>query len=326
MLLNNPRLTSAIGILAIGTAVALAVPWLPIVGVSGSSPISLVIERGESSRQIAKDLKAKGVIPSEFVFLAYAKLTGFSGQFKAGTYQFSGRMNFMGLFRNLSGNAGQADDISVTIPEGTNIADIDQILAKAGIVKANSLMKAAALGGTYQAHEGYIFPDTYRFFPNTTPEKIFQTALDNFTAKIQHEPVTIREIILASILEKEVKTEKDMKLVAGVIDNRLRLGMPLQVDATVAYGACLPKFLAGTYCDVSGVNLVDSIKRDTVYNTYTRIGLPAGPISNPGLVSLRAAVYPTANDYLYYLSKPDGTTVFSRTLAEHNAAKTKYLR
>ena len=205
------------------------------------------------------------------------------------------------------------NDVKVTIPEGTNIADVDRILAKAEIIRQGTLLKPE-----YLKLEGALFPDTYRFDRGSTAEDVILRMKKAYDQR--------DVLVIASILEKEVRTETDMKLVAGIIQKRIDAGMPLQIDAAVAYGACLPKFNLGQYCDVSQINLVDNIKRDSPYNTYTRVGLPAGPISNPGLQAFQAALNSTDNPYWYYLSAHDGTTIFSKTLEEHNRAKARYLR
>lgn len=210
------------------------------------------------------------------------------------------------------------NDIAVMIPEGTNLADIDRIIAQAGIASQSFLLTPA-----YLAREGMWFPDTYRFNRGSTTSEIQAKFYANFAKKC--DAPCERVLIIASILEKEVRTQKDMRLVAGIIQKRLAAGMPLQLDATVAYGACYPKFFKGVYCDVSQVNIVDNIRKDSAYNTYTRTGLPIGPVSNPGLSAIEAAEHPEPSDYWYYLSAKDGTTIFSRTLAEHNRAKAKYL-
>ncbi len=204
-------------------------------------------------------------------------------------------------------------DTQVTIPEGMNIADMGRILAKAGIIT-----DGVFLTPQYLELEGELFPDTYRFNKQSAVEAVIERMQKTYDDR--------RALIIASILEKEVQKPEDMKLVAGIIEKRLDAGMALQLDATVAYGVCLPVWRRGTYCDVTQVNLVDNIKRDTAYNTYSRTGLPVGPISNPGLVAYTAALHPQASEYWYYLSAKDGTTIFSKNLAEHNAAKRKYLR
>lgn len=205
------------------------------------------------------------------------------------------------------------NDIKVTIPEGTNLADIDRIISFAGVFPQGTLLKPE-----YLRLEGSLFPDTYRFDRGSSAE--------NIIVRMRKEYQQQDTLIIASMLEKEVQTEQDMKIVAGIIGKRLDAGMPLQIDATVAYGVCYKKFIIGQYCDVSQVNLVDNIKRDSAYNTYTRTGLPSAPISNPGLVALRAAQNPQTSEYWYYLTTHDGTTVFSRTLEEHNRARARYLR
>ena len=217
------------------------------------------------------------------------------------------------------------NDTAVTIPEGTNIADIEKLIRNAGVNLQDRLLTKTNL-----ALEGYLFPDTYRFDKNSAAQDVIIRMRKRYDLAV--EPLssgssgsTAGLLIVASLLEKEVRTESDMRVVAGIIQKRLTAGMALQIDASVAYGACYPRFNLGEYCDVSQANLVDNIKKDSAYNTYTRRGLPAGPITNPGAKALRAASNPIATDYWYYLSTKDGTTIFSKTLEEHNRARAKYL-
>ena len=218
-------------------------------------------------------------------------------------------------------------DVSVTLPEGTNIADMDGILAKTGIIQSGELIGMAAdsavAKNSYASYEGTLFPDTYRFDLDTPAGRVLEVLTDTFEKKAGNYR---KELIVASLLEKEVRTDADMRIVAGIIERRMAIGMPLQIDATVAYGACYKQFVRGKYCDVSQANIVDNIRVDSAYNTYARRELPPAPITNPGLRALQAAAHPQASNYLYYLSTPDGTTIFSKTLEEHNRAKAKYLR
>ncbi len=212
------------------------------------------------------------------------------------------------------------NDVAVTIPEGTNVADIQDILEKAGVIVGTILTPANL------QREGMFFPDTYRFDRDSTPEDIVARLEATFTTRTQkYAPIAARTLIIASMLEKEVQTSEDMQLVAGIINKRMEAGIPLQLDATVAYGACVPQWKLGKPCDVTKVNIVDNIPKDSAYNTYSRKGLPIGPITNPGVRAIDAALHPKASEYWYYLSTKDGTTIFSRTLQEHNAAKRRYL-
>ncbi len=167
--------------------------------------------------------------------------------------------------------------------------------------------------------EGYLFPDTYAVAAGAQMDDILKLFLANFKKKAVEEigeEDIFETITIASLIEKEVISYEDKRLVSGIMRNRLKIGMPLQIDATITY-------LTGR----RSVNIpILETRIKSPYNTYVNTGLPIGPISNPGIDSIRAAMDPKENDYFYYLSKPTGETVFSRTLEEHNYAKNKYLR
>lgn len=289
------------------------------------------IEPGQSLGYTARLLAQKDYINNRFLFVGYAIFSGQEKKLKAGSYDLPKSASIRQLVDIFAAGA-DSEDTAVTIPEGTNIADMDRIFSRAGLTKPGDF-----LGYGTAKMEGYLFPDTYRFRKDAThaiagqaPAEITAAMRDNFNKKTRSlnlsDEKLNRAVVIASILEKEVRTERDMRLVAGIIERRLSGNIPLQIDATVGYGVCQPEFLAGRYCDVSQANIVDNLRASSPYNTYKNTGLPVRPISNPGLVAITAALNPQASDYLFYLSAKDGTTIFSRTAAEHNAAKAKYLK
>ncbi len=307
-------------------AVMVVLPY-PLFSSVPAEGTAFVIEKGESLGAVAHSLADQNLVMSRYLFVAYAIFTGQERNFKAGEYIIPPRPSIGRLVRAFAEGKGASEDITVTIPEGTNLADLGKILSKSGLpVKTGDF-----LGPSMLKLEGYLFPDTYRFNPGSQAGEIMEAMRNNFDEKVRQAHPTIlesrlrRTVIIASILEKEVRNQRDMKLVAGIIEKRLARNMPLEIDATVTYGACEPKFLAGQYCDVSLANIIDNLKVGTLYNTYVNKGLPAGPISNPGLVAIEAALNSEKSDYLYYLSAPDGTTIFSKTGAEHEKARAKYL-
>jgi UPF0755 protein len=284
------------------------------------------IEPGQSLGSTGRLLAQKDYIYNRFLFVGYAILTGQEKGLKAGNYDLPGSASVRDLVSIFTGG-GNPEDVTVTVPEGTNLADMDRIFSKTGLTRPGDL-----LGPQMAKMEGYLFPDTYRFRKDASAADIISRLENNFNNKTADLGLKLsdekfrRAVIVASMLEKEVRTPQDMRLVAGIIEKRLARNMPLQIDATVAYGVCRSKLLLGQYCDVSEANVFDNLKTDSPYNTYKNTGLPAGPISNPGLAAIRAALDPQPSDYLFYLSAKDGTTIFSKTLEEHNAAKAKYLR
>jgi len=278
------------------------------------SPVIFVIEEGETLQDILNNLEKQDLISSKFLFEWYVRGTGSAEELQAGQYFISSSISMKSLLRMIRTGDGSNTDIEVTIPEGTNISEIDRIFAESGLIELGDFLVPDIL-----RYEGELFPDTYRFKDDDSVEEIIKKMRDNFASKAGN--VDEEVLIVASLLEKEVRTEKDMRMVTGIIQKRMSIGMALQIDASVAYGFCRGLMESGKHCDVSNVNLVDNIKIDSAYNTYTRVKLPIGPIANPGLRAIKAANSPIETDYLFYLSARDGTTIFSRTAAEHEQAR-----
>lgn len=280
------------------------------------------IERGSSVKKIAQDLEDEEIIKSSNLFLFYSLLTN-NRNMQAGEYLLSPQMNIPQIVKIIVG--GEINEEKITIIEGWDLNDIASYLEKKGISTKEEFFSVAGDPRNKDSKEGYIFPDTYNITSKDTAETIVQKALLNFEQKIttelkkeiERQGKTIEEIIImASIIEKEVKTQEDKKNVSDVLWKRINANMPLQSCATVLYALEEKKFTVSTA----------DTKIDSPYNTYKYRGLPIGPIANPGIDSILAAIYPTKNNYWYYLSSPEGKTYFSTTLDEHNYKKNLYLR
>lgn len=310
----------------------------------------VIVAPGMGSRVIGDLLKQEGVIVSKWAFVTYVSIRGEALSLKPGHYEFLDKTMIPEIVRDLI--AGASRERAITIPEGWNTADIARYFAEQNIAPQSTvetflknppdafLRRFSFLSALPQGMgvEGYLFPDTYRVFDGTAISDIVVKMLDNFDRKITtdlrqeitQQKKTLHEIItLASLIEKEVAGDDDRAIVSGILWKRLAAGIPLQVDATVIYaksqlGNGVSKLNNAGNAN-SKISLADT-KIDSPYNTYKYRGMPSGPIANPGISAIRAAVYPKASPYLYYLSAPDGRTIFSRTLDEHNAAKAKYLR
>jgi len=291
--------------------------------------VSFTVEKGEGVSDIARNLADRGLISSRPLFVLYALLSGDASRFQSGVYTIEPDMGTLDIASWLTQNPGE---VEVIVYPGMTLSEIDERLSGEGVIKAGALLSfdKTTLQDDYlflkgaPSLEGYLMPDTYRFYVGSTPKKAITTMLNNFEEKTQALNISDgdseRIITIASLIEKEVHIIKDKPLVASVIYNRLSLGMPLQIDAAVRYGVCGGRF---TQCDALSR---DDFSQDTPYNTYLYKGLPPTPISNPSVSSIQAALRPTKTSFLYYLSDPKtGETFFSTTLEEHNDKRAKYL-
>jgi UPF0755 protein len=283
------------------------------------NPPIFEIASGKSLSAIAHSLRTQGLIRSEPLFVLYVQAIGAERGLKAGTYRISYGLNALQVASIIFKGLSESNDIQVFIPEGFNIWEVDKRFAATGLIKEGDLAKG------YAKEEGHLFPDTYRFAPGTPIEQIVHIMESAYYTKAGIPSQTT--LIIASMLEKEARTPEDMALVSGVIANRLKKGMALQLDATVGYGWCVKRFaVTGKDCDVTQAPIATELRIDGPYNTYASEGLPKAPIANPGLQSLNAAAHPTSSDYLYYLSTRDGSKIiYAKTGAEHMRNRAKYL-
>lgn len=293
------------------------------------------IEPGSSVSEIAAGLQREGVIRSDFSFALYARLRGMDTALQAGTYLFTGSVSGSEVLERIASGDAVFDEVGVTIREGWSANDIENYLEAIGLYSKQEFAQAVVMQPAYRdlwildnleddtILDGYLFPETYRVFPDSTPQEVVrkmvrtlqQSLTDELLRDIDEQGRSIHEVLtLASIVEKESPVE-DMPDVAGVFYKRLQAGIRLESDATVNYVLGTKK-LQPTFADT---------EVDHPYNTYENPGLPPGPIGNPGMAAIRAAVYPADNPYLYFLHKPTGETVFSRTFAEHLQNKARYL-
>jgi len=294
------------------------------------SPKEIIIKDGDGAYVIAETLKKYGVIDNKFFFIVYVFISGNEKKLQAGRYLFKPGDTIPSIVYSISKGFAESDDIVVTIPEGFNVWEIDERLFESGLIKRGEFSQK------YQAQEGQFFPDTYRFERSgETVDTIAEKMKNHLNLKFKEFSLVFSSLVLrdtlikASILEKEARREEDMRLVAGVIENRLRRGMALEIDATVSYGACLRRFTQSNFkknCDVTQMPVGAEIRIDSEYNSYMRKGLPVGPIANPGITAIQAVLNPQKSNYLYYLSSRDGSQmIFSKTASEHIANRRKYL-
>jgi len=302
------------------------------------SDSTFTINKGDGVKTIAKNLKDQKIISSEFFFEVHAWLSDLRSSFVAGDYNLNPQMSITEIAKNLTGGGAISREKNLTFIEGWNNKDFAKYLETQGFGTANAFSKLINTNKYNDQYkflsdksktadlEGYLFPDTYRVYKNATQEDILLKMLYNFDQKlsdqmradITKQGKSVFEIVtMASLLEKEVKTLDDMKIVSGIFWDRIKNGQALESCATLAYtlGENKPQYSAS------------DTQIDSPYNTYKHRGLPPTPICNPGLKAITSAIYPTFTNYNYFLSDPEtGKTIFSATYEEHLKNKAIYLK
>jgi UPF0755 protein len=294
--------------------------------------VEVTIPKGSSLGSVAAILEKGGVIRSPKIFTFYARLRGKSGKLSAGDYEFPAGMTIADVLRKIV--SGEVKRYQFTVIEGWNLDDIARMLAEeesfgpevaaqfAKLVNDTTFIQSVDLGGITSL-EGYLFPDTYVVFhPRDVNEVITplvkrftKVYTDDFRLRAKELGMTDHEVItLASIIEKETGKPEERSLISSVFHNRLKRGMVLASDPTVIYGIA----------DFDGNLRRRDLERPGPYNTYINPGLPPGPIASPGQESIKAALYPARTDYLYFVSKNDGSHHFSKTMGEHSRAVIHY--
>lgn len=306
----------------------------------------VIIEKGEGLKEIGEKLKNQGLIKSSKIFEIYAFLSQAKNKFWPGEYLLKKESGLKELLKSLT-SGSLAQEKEVTIIEGLTNRQIEDILISQGLIKQGEFLTALEKLSQdeiflnqydflkqikekilqqdgYEKFQGFLFPDTYRFYKQTTAEAIIKKMIDNFNArvdeqikqKINQQKKTIWEITtMASLIEKEAALDQDRRLVADVFWQRLKAGWALESCATINYILGAPK---------TKLSFEDT-RIPSPYNTYLNPGLPLGPINNPSLSSLQAAIEPLKNDYCCFLSTPEGKIIFSKTIEEHNRNKSIYL-
>jgi UPF0755 protein len=302
----------------------------PFKGYQGAEQF-VTIATGSGTRTIAQRLIAAGVIRNDATFRAALWRSGRSRSLQAGEFRFDRPMTPVEVIEKLA--RGDVYTRRITFPEGLNIREMARIYEQQGFGKAVAFAEAAGEAGAIRDIdsaatdlEGYLFPETYTVPRDTTAAKLVALMVARFRQLFTNEmqqaaralDLTPRQAVtLASLIEKETAQPSERPVVAAVYLNRLKIGMGMQADPTVIYA--LQR--AGRY---DGNLRRDDLSFDSPYNTYRYPGLPPGPIASPGLASLQAAVAPADVDYLYFVSRNDGSHVFARTLAEHNENVRQY--
>jgi len=296
--------------------------------VNDLSEVEIIIPPGLAADEIGSLLDREGLVDNAWAFKLLGKVGGYERRLQAGRYCLGPEMRDLDVLKVLA--RGRTGEERVTLPEGLTVAQMARLLAeRAGIdgdrflTFARDPRLADSLRVPAGSLEGYLFPDTYNIFWQMDERTILRQLVQNFWNHFEASRderaaalgMSVHQVVtLASLIEREAKSEEERVLISGVFHNRLRLRRPLESCATVAF--ILPERRERlTYAD---------LRTPSPYNTYLRPGLPPGPICSPGISSIDAALYPAETDYLYFVSRGDGTHEFTKTAREHIRAKRKY--
>lgn len=328
------KLSIAILLILFCLFISLAGIYLSIIAYAqkpaGTEPVEqvIIVQSGQRFKAISNLLHEKGMIRHPVKFRLFARLKGYDKRIMAGEYLLSSAMTPGKILEIMV--EGKVRLHRLTIPEGYNLRQIAQAVETAGFGPEADFLKVAtdpefvlAAGIDAQTLEGYLFPDTYYFSLDATPEKIISKMMKRFWSAFRSEwkeqakklGLTIHQVVtLASMIEKETGVTSERTLISSVFHNRLKRNMRLESDPTVIYGID----------DFDGNITRKDLAHPTPYNTYTQKGLPPGPISNVGVKAIEAALFPADTKFLYFVSKQDRTHQFSTNFKDHNRAVRKY--
>ena len=295
--------------------------------------ITIVIPEDAGTFEVGKMLDKAGVIEYGTFFSTFVSLSAGDSKYTEGTHVLNSSMDYRGILNELSKRTEESvrDTVSVTIPEGYTIEQIADKMEENGVVTREEFIDTienyefkhdflTENKGTIYDLEGYLFPDTYEFYVNDAPVSVINKMLNNFNDKVYGEiedkaaemGLSLHEVVtIASLIEREAAKQEEQAKISGVIHNRLASSAYpyLNIDATIQYAVGHKEELTK-----------DDLKIDSPYNSYTKKGLPPGPIASPGYNTLLAAVNPESHDYYFYVAKPDGFHIFTSNLDEHNKA------
>lgn len=312
---------------AVGGLVAVALVAFFVATWGEGPPVRVEIPTGATLPQVADILEENDVVGSARLFQVYARLRRADRELKAGTYAMPTSSSVHAALRRLT--RGEVETMAVTIPEGFRLQQIAPRIAE--ITTADEAEVVAYLGREELADryelpgpglEGYLFPDTYRFALGVPVSAVVETMIERYVdvwtperrARLEQSGMTEGEVVtLASIIQAEARQVQEMRRISGVYHNRLQAGWLLQADPTVLYAL-------GGYRERLLYAAIDSVE-DSPYNTYASRGLPPGPIGSPGERAIDAALDPEQHEFMYFVAWPDGSHVFTNSLADHNAAK-----
>jgi len=327
---KNPLWTWIRWGLALCLAAAVIIAGFMLYEKSPNRFVSFSISSGESFRAVTKRLHDVRLIESEPFFYYLARLTGKSGDLKAGDYELNDAMSPWEILKVITGSRVKL--YRITIREGMNLFQIAEYLRERGLVDKIQFLEAAMdpafvddLNIPSFTVEGYLFPETYFISRGTPPRQMIRMFVDMFWSKIPQEflqqaikgPLSFHDIVtMASVIEKETGLAAEMGLISSVFYNRFEKGMRLQSDPTAVYDV-MP---------YGGKVVRKHLLRKSPFNTYQIDGLPLTPITNPGLLAIQAALYPQKTDYLFFVSRKDGSHEFTSTYSDHVKAIEKYLK